>query len=435
MLVVKGIEKNSIGEELGFEKGDAITHFDGHKVIDILDYIYYDAQTKFELTVKSINGETCNIDIEKEECETLGLTFESDLLDIKTCQNKCIFCFVDQMPKGMRKSLYVKDDDYRQSFMVGNFVTLTNLKQEDLERIVRLKLSPLYVSVQVVNPEVRIKMLNNRFAGDIYEKLKYLTSNGIEIEGQIVLVPSVNDGLFLEDSIKKLYELKPKFKSVSVVPCGITKFREGLFPIRDIDKNYSKCVIEQVKMLNSEFNEIFVTLGDEFYFKAGLSVEKYEHYGDFSQLGNGVGTTSKFEREIDLCLKESNDENVYLVISGQSASKFIEKQCQKIKKYCKGATYYVLGVKNNFFGETVNCTGLLTGKDIVEQVNAFQKDFDVLVLPNICLRQFEDVFLDDMTLSEFAKLINKKILITDGSGESFFNACTGGEGIKEIKYE
>ncbi len=432
MLVVKSIEKNSIGEELGFERGDAITHFDGHKVQDILDYIFYDAQTKFTLTVKTTNGESCKIDIEKEDYETLGLTFESHLLDVKTCQNKCVFCFVDQMPKGMRKSLYVKDDDYRQSFMVGNFVTLTNLKQSDLERIVRLKLSPLYVSVQVINPEVRVKMLNNRFAGDIFEKLKYLTQNGIQIEGQIVLVPSLNDGLYLEDSIRKLYTLKPNFKGVSVVPCGITKFREGLYPIRDIDKNYSKCVIEQVKMLNSEFNEPFVTLGDEFYFKAGLEVESVEHYGDFSQLGNGVGTTAKFEKEINLSLKNSDDKSTYLIISGQSASEFIKKQCRKIKEYCQGATYHVLGVKNNFFGETVNCTGLLTGKDIVEQVNAFEKEFDVLVLPDICLRQFEDVFLDDMTLIEFSKKINKKIHITDGSGESFFNAVTGGENIRKI---
>ncbi len=432
MLVVKDIQKNSIGEELGFERGDAITHFDGHKVEDILDYLFYDAQTNFQLTVKTINGEICNIEVEKEDDETLGLTFESDLLDLKTCQNKCVFCFVDQMPKGMRKSLYVKDDDYRQSFMVGNFVTLTNLKQSDLERIVRLKLSPLYVSVQVVDPKIRVKMLNNRFAGDIYEKLQYLTQNGIQIEGQIVLVPSLNDGLFLEDSIRKLYALKPNFKNVSVVPCGITKFREGLFPIRDIDKNYSRCVIEQVKMLNAEFNEPFATLGDEFYFKAGLQVESKEHYGDFSQLGNGVGTTRKFEDEIDASLKFSDNDKKYLIVSGQSASSFIEKQCDKIKQYCKNATYYVLGVKNNFFGETVNCTGLLTGNDIVTQVCAFNKEYDVLVLPDICLRQFEDVFLDDMTLAEFSKIINKKILVTDGSGESFFNALTGGDSVREI---
>jgi putative radical SAM enzyme (TIGR03279 family) len=432
MLVVKSVEKNSIGEELGFEKGDAITCFDGYKVQDILDYIYYDSQSSFELTVKTTNGEICKIDVEKEDYETLGLTFESDLLDIKTCQNKCVFCFVDQMPKGMRKTLYVKDDDYRQSFMVGNFVTLTNLKQSDLERIVRLKLSPLYVSVQVVNPEVRIKMLNNRFAGDIYEKLKYLTQNGIQIEGQIVLVPSLNDGLFLEDSIRKLYELRPNFKAVSVVPCGITKFRQGLYPIRDIDKNYSKCVIEQVKMLNGEFNEPFVTLGDEFYFKAGLDVESVDHYGDFSQLGNGVGTTAKFESEIDTALTKRQDNHTYLVISGESASSFIEKQCQKINKYCKNATYYVLGVKNNFFGDTVNCTGLLTGQDIVEQVSKFDKEFDILVISDICLRQFEDVFLDDMTLTEFAKKINKKIYVTDGSGENFFNALTGGVDVRKI---
>ena len=432
MLVVKDVEKNSIGEEMGFEVGDVITHFNGHKIVDILDYLYYDSLTSFTMNVKSVSGEDIEVNVEKDEFESLGLYFESDLLDIKTCKNKCIFCFVDQMPKGMRKSLYVKDDDYRQSFMVGNFVTLTNVNDEDIERIIRLKLSPLYVSVQVINPEVRIKMLNNRFAGDIFDKLKKLTDNGIKIEGQIVLVPGVNDGLYLEDSIKKLYSLRPNLLSVSIVPCGITKFREGLFPIRDIDKNYSKCVISQVKALNNEFNENFATLGDEFYFKAGLQVEDNEFYGDYLQLGNGVGTTRKFHTELMESLKEKNESGKYLIITGESCAEFIKQECEIINKYCKNATYYVLPIKNNFFGETVNCTGLLTGQDITSQVKEFDKEYDILVMSDIVLKQFEDVFLDNMTLEEFSKIINKKIHLTDGTGESFFDALSGGNKIRKV---
>ena len=432
MLVVKDVEKNSIGEEMGFEVGDIITHFNGHKIVDILDYLYYDSLTSFTMNVKSVSGEDIEVNVEKDEFESLGLYFESDLLDIKTCKNKCIFCFVDQMPKGMRKSLYVKDDDYRQSFMVGNFVTLTNVNDEDIERIIRLKLSPLYVSVQVINPEVRIKMLNNRFAGDIFDKLKKLTDNGIKIEGQIVLVPGVNDGLYLEDSIKKLYSLRPNLLSVSIVPCGITKFREGLFPIRDIDKNYSKCVISQVKALNNEFNENFATLGDEFYFKAGLQVEDNDFYGDYLQLGNGVGTTRKFHTELMESLKEKDESGKYLIITGESCAEFIKQECEIVNKYCKNATYYVLPIKNNFFGETVNCTGLLTGQDIVSQVKEFDKEYDILVMSDIVLKQFEDVFLDNMTLKEFSKIINKKIHLTDGTGESFFDALSGGNKIRKV---
>lgn len=433
MLIVKEIEKNSIASELGVEKGDIITHFDNHKVVDILDYLYYNSLNNFSITIKTIQGESVTIDIEKDDDETLGLSFESDNMQIKTCKNKCIFCFVDQMPKNMRKSLYVKDDDYRQSFLSGNYVTLTNVTDSDIERIIRLNLSPLYVSVQVVNPETRIKMLNNRFAGDIYEKLKKLTSAGIKIVGQIVLVPSVNDGAFLEDSIRKLYSLKPNFLSLSVVPCGITKYREGLFPIRDITKNYSRCVIEQVKMLNSEFNEPFVKLADEFYFRADLPVENSEFYGDYLDVGNGVGTTRKFTEELNSSLKYFTNNKKYLIITGESVGEYFNALCSKIQEYGKGVDLKVLAVKNNFFGETVNCTGLLTGIDIVNAVKNYNKEFDVLVITSVCLRDGEDIFLDDMTLLEFQSKINKTIYVTDGSGESFFDAISGGERVRKIE--
>ncbi len=432
MLKVKSVQKNGIGYELGIKKGDQITKFNGFEVKDILDYYYYDSLESFTIEVLDRNGVLSSAEVEKYENESLGLTFESDGLEVKNCHNNCIFCFVDQMPKGMRKSLYVKDDDYRQSFLRGNFITLTNLTNEDIDRIIRLKLSPLYVSVQVTDAETRKKMLNNRFAGDILEKLKKLTNGGIFIETQVVLVPKVNDGALLEKTILDLYALRPFIKSVAVVPCGITAFRKGLYEIENASKEYCLCVIKQVREINKNLNENFVVLGDEFYFKAGLSVEEASVYGDFSQLGNGVGTTAKFKQELDSCLTQKKHKAKYLLVCGESASSFISESVNLVKGYVKGLEADVMAVKNDFFGKTVNCTGLLTGGDILKNVIKVIDGYDALILPDVCLKQGEDVFLDDMTLLHFKREINKKIIITLGTGQSFFDALSGGNNVRKV---
>ncbi len=432
MLKISKVTKNQIGYELGFEKGDAILEFDGFPAVDILDYTYFDYKEKFSIKVLTKQGETQLVEVEKEVNESLGLTFFSDNLDLKTCYNNCIFCFVDQMPKGMRDSLYVKDDDYRQSFLTGNFVTLTNVTDFDIERIIRLKLSPLYVSVQVTDGEVRKKMLNNKNAGDIITKLKKLTDNGIKIETQIVLVKGVNDGAILEKSIKELHALKPNLLSVAVVPCGVTKYREGLTEIDDITPEYAKCVIEEVKTLNGEFKENFALLGDEFYFKGGVPLEKGEIYGNFTQIGNGVGGAAKFLEEFNSLNLNKNGKGSYLLITGTSAKEYIETCAKKIESLNPNLKIKVLAVKNEFFGETVNCTGLLTAGDIISAVKNLNEKFDYLVLPNICLKQDEDVFLDNITLKQFKKAINKTIIITDGSAESFAGALLNGSQIRKV---
>lgn len=432
MLKILKVDKNGIGKELGFEKGDAILEFDGFEAVDVLDYTFYDYKEFFTITVLTKDGKQVKVEVEKDEDETLGLTFENDNLDLKTCYNNCIFCFVDQMPKGMRESLYVKDDDYRQSFLCGNFITLTNVSDKDIERIIRLNLSPLYISVQVIDGEVRKKMLGNRFAGNILEQLKKLTSNGIKIETQIVLVKNVNDGKYLEESIKELYKLRPNLQSVAIVPCGITKFRENLTEIQDISSEYAKCVIEQVRNLNCEFKENFAVLADEFYFKAKLPVEDYEFYGNFSQLGNGVGGTSKFLAEFNLLKLKSNNKGSYLLVTGESAKDFIKSCATKVTNENKDIKAEVLAVKNNFFGETVNCTGLLTATDIISAVKSYNGNYDYLVLPDICLKQDEDLFLDDITLLEFKNKINKPIIVTDGSAESFVDALTNGKNVRIV---
>lgn len=433
MLKVKTLQKNLIADELGIKIGDEILSFDGFEAVDILDYLYYDSQTFFTLTVKSGN-EVIDFEIEKDEDESLGLTFISDNLEVKTCRNKCLFCFVDQMPKGMRPSLYLKDDDYRQSFLHGNFVTLTNVSNEEIDRIIRLNLSPLYISVQVTDSEIRKKLLGNRFAGDILQKLKKLSDNGIKMHTQVVLLQGVNDGAVLDKTCRDLHALKGVL-SVAVVPCGITKFRKDLYKIDDFDGGYASCVIDQIKRLNSEFNLNFIKPADEFYFKCGKSVEDIEFYDDFAQIENGVGVTAKFLDELNCSLKKAEGKGSYLVISGTSAYSLVNKCAKKVQEFVNGVKIDVLPVVNEFFGSTVNCTGLLVGQDILNSAEKKLKEseYDYLVIPQICLKCDEDVFLDGVALDDLVKKLKVKIIITDGSGESFYSAFTEGNFVRIIK--
>ena len=422
MLEISKVYKNSIANGLGLKKGDKILAFDGHLAEDVLDYIYYDEQESFTITIQTAN-EIKDVVVQKLDCDTLGLVFTNDNLEVRTCKNKCLFCFVDQMPKGLRSSLYVKDDDYRQSFLRGNFVTLSNVSDKDIDRIIRLNLSPLYVSVQVTDKKCREVLLNNRFAGDILDKLKKLTENGIKLHTQIVLVPFFNDKELFEKTCKDLYSLGENVLSIAVVPCGITKFRDGLFPIEDATKEYSKNLIDTVKKLNETFNKNLITPADEFYFKSGYPVEDYEFYGSFPQIENGVGVTAKFERELDCALKPAKNKRKYLVISGSSAYEFTKLQAKKVESYVKGVKIDVVSVTNEFFGETVNCTGLLVGNDILNAVKPIIKNgYKRLVIPCACLKRDEPIFLDGLTLKELKKKLKIKIIVTDGSGESFYNA-------------
>ncbi|MBQ9709918.1 MAG: DUF512 domain-containing protein [Clostridia bacterium] len=424
MLKISSVEKNSVGSELRLKKGYEVLSFDGYPACDVIDYLYYDSRDEFTLCVADANGKEFEFEIEKDEDETLGLSFEDDGLEMKTCYNNCIFCFVDQMPKGLRPTLYVKDDDYRQSFFCGNFVTLTNLTENDVERIVRYKLSPLYVSVHTMNGQLRERMMNNRFAGKITEYLTRFAAAEILINTQIVLVPGVNDGDELDYSARELFKLFPYVHTLAVVPCGITKYREGLHPIEDAPPDYCRGVIEQVDRLNSEFGTNFVTLADEFYFKAGLNVKPFEFYGEFPQIENGVGMTAKFLRELEESLEPRECERTLLIATGTSAEGFIRGCAKMVEERCKSLKTHVIGVENKFFGSTVNCSGLLTGRDILAAVKAFDKPYDALVIPCNTLREFEEVFLCGMTVSELSKEIDKPVLVTDGTGEGFFEVLT-----------
>ena len=412
LLKVTNVQKGSFGEEMGFEKGDALVAFNDYPITDILDYMYYDAQSVFSVKVLTKDGEEVVLDIDKDEEDSFGLTFEDDGLQMRTCHNDCIFCFVRQMPKGMRESLYVKDDDYRQSFLCGNFVTLTNVSDEEIERIIRLKLSPIYVSVHTMNGELRKKMLNNRFADKITSQLERLSAGGIDIHAQIVLVKGVNDGVELNHTINSLYEIKG-VKTVAVVPCGITRFRENLYPIEDFTRQEALNVIYQVKHLNLANGGDLVALADEFYFKSGVELPPYESYGDFWQVENGIGMSVKFERDVNeiiaLSEKPLLEPGRYLTVCGTSVYKFMSEIVKKVESACVGVEIKLVSVENDFFGRTVNCTGLLTGGDIIKALEKYKGLYDTLLIPNPCLMQFADLFLDGVNFAQLEEALNMKV--------------------------
>ncbi|MBQ2769284.1 MAG: DUF512 domain-containing protein [Clostridia bacterium] len=416
MLKITKVKRNSIAKELGLEVGDEIVAFDNHPCEDELDYLYYCETDSFSMTVRDKrSGEETTVEIEKDEGETLGVEFEKNTA-IRTCHNRCVFCFVDQMPKGMRESLYVKDDDYSMSFSCGNFVTLTNLSDEGLERIIRLQLSPLYVSVHTMNPELRVKLLRNRHAGKIVEQIDKLAKGGIKLHCQAVLVPNENDGEELCYTARQLFQYYPAVQDLACVPTGITKYREGLYPILDVDGEYSKKLLDTVDKLNAEFGVPFLLPADEYFVKAGREFKPAAFYGDFEQIENGIGMTSKFLLETNAALEGLTQKNGgryalkkekrSLLISGVSAEAVNERILRECEKTIAGLTASVLAVKNRFFGETVTCTGLLTGQDILAAVREYKAQggrFDEIVLPGNTMKEFEDVFLCGMTLDGLKK--------------------------------
>ena len=425
MLTVKKTIRGGVARKYAIKKGDQILAFDGYDAVDILDYVFFDSKPSFTLTVGR-KGKIREIAIEKEEDQSLGLLFVSDGLQLKTCRNKCVFCFVDQMPKGMRESLYVKDDDYRQSFLNGNFVTLTNLTKEEEQRIIRLRLSPLYVSVQSMQADVRKKLTGNRFAGEIERQLHDFAASGITMHTQVVLVRGENDGEDLTKTARKLFALAPWVKTMAVVPCGVTAHREGLTPIADIDGAYAKSVIEQISALNAEFGVPFIQAADEFYFRAGLPVPPPHAYGEYEQIENGVGLTAKFLEEIEQSTISGADISVgtaFLIVSGTSAKDFVDTCAQAVCEKVRRAVVKTVGAENSVFGQTVNCTGLLCGVDIV-RVARQSAPFDGVILNGCVLRRGEDVFLDGMTAQEVADAVGKPVRFTDGSGQSFVDALT-----------
>lgn len=426
------IEKDSIAEELGLEVGDRLTKINGKPINDIIDYFYQLADEYVEVEVEKVNGEVWLLEIDKDYYEELGVEFENPIMDkANSCSNNCVFCFIDQMPKGMRETLYFKDDDSRLSFLQGNFVTLTNLKQQDLERIVEYRISPLNVSIHATDPEVRRLMLNNKFAGNVLERLSYLIENDIEVNGQIVLCPGYNDKENLDKTLRDLYALSSNLKSVAIVPVGITKYREGLKPLTVFDQVSAKEAIDQVNVLQQEFlkesGSRFAFLSDEFYMIAGETLPDYDDYEGFIQLENGVGLMKKFEFELDQALtQELSLSNIpsTTIFTGTSAYEFMKEMVGKINNKYPSLDVEVIKVMNDFFGHTITVAGLLTAGDIINKSKDHVLKEHVLI-PEVMLRTGEPIFLDDVTLTEFEKRLGKPVYVTKVEGQDFLDQILG----------
>ena len=421
---IKSVSQGSIGEEVGFEVGDKLLSINNEEVKDIIDYKFLVSDDYLEIEVEKPSGEVWIYEIEKDYDEDLGIDFEDGIMDkAKSCSNKCIFCFIDQLPKGMRNTLYFKDDDSRLSFLQGNFVTLTNMKEEDIDRIIRYKISPINISVHTTNGELRKKMLNNRFAGDVYERMKKLANAKIYMNAQVVMCPSINNGEEFIKTVEDLYKLYPYVENIAAVPIGITKYREGLYPVETYNKEKAILEIENIKKLQEKYiKEIgspFVRLSDEFYIMAGIDVPEDEFYGGYEQLEDGIGMIRILRRNIKESIKDLNKnlKKSFTFATGASAYEEIVRVSQDIMKENKNLKLQVEKITNNFFGETITVSGLITATDIIDQLKD-KKLGEYLIIPKNMLRAYEDVFLDDITIKELESKLNIKVLVCDYTGEN-----------------
>ena len=430
--IVEKVLSGSIAEEMEITPGDALLEINGHKIEDIFDYQYYTQDEYIEILVRKPSGEEWLLEIDKGYDEDLGITFENGLMDdYRACHNKCIFCFIDQMPKGMRDTLYFKDDDSRLSFLQGNYVTLTNMSDEDVDRIIRYNLSPINVSFQTTNPELRCRMLNNRFAGQALEKAWKLAQAGIIMNGQIVLCKGVNDGAELDRSIRDLSAYLPNLESVSVVPVGLSKYRDGLYPLEPFTKEDAQDVLRIIhgwqNKIYPEYGTHFVHASDEWYILAEEELPQEEQYDGYLQLENGVGMLRLLLDEFAEAMEEdringrqARAKHITLA-TGRLAYRFIKQMAKQMEERYEGLQIDVIAIRNDFFGEMITVSGLLTGQDIMAQL----KDRDLgekLLLPQNVLKSGEPVFLDDYTLDDIEKALQVRIDIVKSSGRDFIEA-------------
>ncbi|MBO6155015.1 MAG: DUF512 domain-containing protein [Lachnospiraceae bacterium] len=422
------VRKGSVAAENGIEPLDIIESINNVKLEDIFDYYYYEDEPEFDMVILKPNGDRYNLHIVKGEGEDLGISFENGLMDeYRSCHNKCIFCFIDQMPPNMRETLYFKDDDTRLSFLQGNYVTLTNMKEEDLDRIIKYHLAPINISVQATNPELRKRMLHNRFAGDIMDKIKKLADAGIEMNAQIVLCKGVNDGEELERSIRELYEYYPQMQSMSVVPVGLSKYRDGLYPLEPFERDDAREVLDIIhRWQDKAYEETgmhFVQASDEWYLTAELPLPEADRYDGYIQLENGVGMIRLLMDEFRDALgrakrKPFMKKRTISLATGKLAAPFIEELSQELMRKFPKVDIRVYTIVNNFFGERITVSGLITGQDLIAQL----KDVELgekLLIPQNMVRQEERDFLDDITVAEASETLQVPIDIVKSSGQDF----------------
>ena len=427
--IISRVLPDSIGEELELEPGDALLSINGQPVEDVFDYRYLMNDEFVTLLIRKKNGEEWELEVEKEYEDDLGVEFENSLMDeYRSCSNHCIFCFIDQMPPGMRETLYFKDDDSRLSFLQGNYVTLTNMSDYDLDRIIKFHLSPINVSFQTMNPKLRCKMLHNRFAGDALAKVDRLYKGDVTMNGQIVLCKGINDRDELEYSLEKLSEYAPVLQSVSVVPVGLSKYRDGLYPLEPFDREDAEYLIEQVerwqKIMMERHGIHFIHASDEFYILAERELPEEERYDGYIQLENGVGMLRLLDTEIQETVQglEGNDTfRHFSVATGKLAAPYIEKNISYVQEKFPNIHGTVYAIRNDFFGPMITVSGLITGQDLIAQL----KDQDLgerLLIPCNMLRAGENVFLDDITVEEAEEALQIKITVVNEDGASFVHA-------------
>lgn len=429
---IEKILPGSIAEELELEKGDIILAVNDQSIEDVFDYQFLLNDSYIELTVLKSNNEEWILEIEKDEDEDLGIIFESNLMDeYHSCTNKCIFCFIDQLPKGMRPTMYFKDDDSRLSFLQGNYITLTNMKDKDLDRIIKYNLSPINISVHTTNPELRCMMLHNRFAGKINEQIQKLYNAGTIMNGQIVLCKGVNDGEELKRTIRDLGAYLPYMESLSVVPVGISKHRDGLFPLEPFTSEDAKEVLEIVhsfqKIYMEEYDTHFVHASDEWYILANEPLPEEDNYDGYVQLENGVGMLRLQEREFHEALHDSDitpsfvKDKCCTIVTGKLAGPFLRELVKDLNKVYPNIQANVIEITNHFFGPKITVSGLLTGQDIIQQLSGKNLGSEILLPINV-LRSGEDVLLDDVHVTEIEKTLQVPIRIVQSNGKDLFDA-------------
>lgn len=433
-VVIKSVHPDSYADRVGVRAGDELVSVNAHEIFDVLDYRFYIQARKLSILIKR-SGEELTFNIRKsDEFSDIGLDFATYLMDKKhTCKNKCVFCFVDQMPKGMRDTLYFKDDDSRLSFLFGNYITLTGLCEREVQRIIDMHISPVNISVHTMNPALRVEMMKNPHAGESLDILRRFADAGIEMNTQLVLCPGINDGDELMFSLSELGKLGDCVKSIAAVPVGLTKYRDGLYPLHTYTKEDAESVIDIIDDFNAHYSyfkdgRIIAYPSDEFFILAERDIPDAEYYGDFSQLDNGVGMCALLEKEFTDALDDEEArelDRTVTVATGYAAFPLIKRLCAMAEDKFNGLKINVIKIKNDFFGDTVTVAGLITGKDYLAQLKGVSLG-DELLIPLVSLRNEGDKFLDDITVEELSDALNVNIRTVRNDGYEFLDKIING---------
>lgn len=429
MVKISGVESGSLAEKKGIKPNETLISINKNKITDVLDYRFYCTERKLKLVIEDENGKARKVKIKKDEYDDIGLEFPTYLMDEqRSCKNKCIFCFIDQMPPNMRQTLYFKDDDARLSFLFGNYITLTNINEEEIDRIIKMHITPVNISVHTTNPELRCKMMNNRFAGEKLSFMYKLCENGIKINCQLVLVPGYNDGEELRKTLADLEKLYPNVESVAAVPVGLTKFREGLAELQPFNKKTAKAVIDIMnefgdKCFNKYGDRLFYP-SDEFYNLAEIEMPKEDYYGDMLQLENGVGMSALMKGEFLRALEDEDRTpkgDKLTIATGKGAFNLIQNLVENARKKWHNINCEVVPIENYYFGELITTTGLITGSDLIKNLST-RENLGKVLISSAMLRNEGDVFLDDLSPEDVEKEIGAEIKITDCDGASLLDA-------------